>query len=252
MLIGLDEIGKSARRKARQEKRQEKKSARKEKRQEKKSARKEKRAEKKEVRKEKREARGGSRLKKVLLAPARAAFFVLMKVNFLRLRTKLREGWKKDKGAIDKKVIRKFGFKRENFLKELNRKESERLSSWLGSDPATATAVAQATPILVQVASVLTSLGVAAGALASAKNSLTGKDRAMADEYEAGLKDVDEGAAPSSDTTGSPGEPGRESSDKNSPSEGSTSIKKAVILGVIVAAGYFAYIHFTNKNEKAQ
>jgi hypothetical protein len=193
-LLNFDEIGN--RKKKRQEKKQErkekradKKEARQEKRQDKKTARQDKRQDKKTARKDKKEARGGSRAKKLFLAPARAAFFLLMKINFLQLRTKLREGWKKDKNAITKGVINKFGFKRENFLKELNRKESESLSISLGADPATATAAAQATPIIVQVISVLKAVGVAAGALSAVKASLGPKELAIADEFTAGIED---------------------------------------------------------------
>jgi hypothetical protein len=150
---------------------------------------KKKRQEKKKKRQEKREKRGGSRLKKLYLAPARAAFFLLMKINFLQLRKKLREGWKKDKEKIKKEIVRKFGFKESNFLIELNRKENTKLSGYLGADPATAAAVAQATPILVKVASVLSSLGIVAGALREAKNTLTGKDKELANEFESGVED---------------------------------------------------------------
>jgi len=210
-LIGLDEIsGKKERqqkREERKEKREEKKEDRKEKKEEKKkekekkkderkdkrenrsNQRKEKRDNRKKDREEKKKGRGGSRAKKFFLAPARAAFFLLMKVNFLQLRKKLREGWKKDKGKIEKELIQKFGFKRENFLKELNRKESESLSAGFGSDPATATAVAQATPILVTVTKLLTALGITAGALANAKNSLTGKDKELAEEFTEGVEE---------------------------------------------------------------
>ena len=202
-LIGLDEISGKKERKEKREERKEKREEKKEEKKEKKEEKKEKKKEKKEDKKEKKEekkkdkkekkdekkkARGGSRAKKFFLAPARAAFFLLMKVNFLQLRKKLREGWKKDKGKIEKELIQKFGFKRENFLKELNRKESESLSAGFGSDPATATAVAQATPILVTVTKLLTALGVTAGALANAKNSLTGKDKELADEFTEGVE----------------------------------------------------------------
>ena len=203
-LIGLDEIsGKKERQQKRaekkedrkekkeekKEKKEEKKEKKKEKKEDKKEKKQEKKKDKKEKKDEKKKARGGSRAKKFFLAPARAAFFLLMKVNFLQLRKKLREGWKKDKRKIEEGVIKKFGFKRENFLKELNRKESESLSAGFGSDPATATAVAQATPILVTVTKLLTALGVTAGALANAKNSLTGKDKELADEFTEGVND---------------------------------------------------------------
>jgi hypothetical protein len=198
-LIGLDQLaGKKERQQKRDEKKKEKeerKEDKKEKKEEKKKEKEKKKDDKKAKKDEKKKDRaikkanrGGSRAKKFFLAPARAAFFLLMKVNFLQLRKKLREGWKKDKGKIEKEIIQKFGFKRENFLKELNRKESESLSAGFGSDPATATAVAQATPILVTVTKLLTALGITAGALANAKNSLTGKDKELADEFTEGVE----------------------------------------------------------------
>jgi len=164
-LIGLDEIGN------RKKRRQEKRKANKEK------------------RKKKREERGGSRAKKFFLAPARAAFFLLMKVNFLQLRKKLRQGWKKDKNMIETKIIKKFGFKRNNFLRELNRKESEKLSAYLGTEPATAVAVAQSTPILLQVSAVLSSLGVAAGAVAAATDNLKGSAKELSETFKKGVAD---------------------------------------------------------------
>lgn len=199
-LIGLDQLAgkknkeekkkkKEEKKQDKKEKKEEKKEKKKEKKEDKKEKKEEKKKDKKEKKDEKKKARGGSRAKKFFLAPARAAFFLLMKVNFLQLRKKLREGWKKDKGKIEKELIQKFGFKRENFLKELNRKESESLSAGFGSDPATATAVAQATPILVTVTKLLTALGITAGALANAKNTLTGKDKELADEFTEGVNE---------------------------------------------------------------
>lgn len=189
-LIGLDEIGNKKKRQERREERKEKREDRKEKRQEKRQDKKEDKKKKKEERKNKREEkkqkRGGSRAKKFFLAPARAAFFLLMKINFLKLRTKLREGYKKDKGKIESGIIKKFGFKRENFMRELNRKEDEKLS---GLGVAAEAAVAQSTPILVQVAQILSQLGIAAGALSSASKALKGKDKEMADEFTQGVEE---------------------------------------------------------------
>jgi hypothetical protein len=192
-LIGLDQLaGKKERQQKREEKKKEKEEKKDEKKKEKEKKKDDKKAKKDEKKRDraiKKGKRGGSRAKKFFLAPARAAFFLLMKINFLKLRSKLREGWKKDKSKIEKGVIQKFGFKRENFLKELNRKESESLSSSFGvADPASAAAVAQSTPILIQVASVLSALGISAGAIAAAKNTLTGKDKELADEFTEGVE----------------------------------------------------------------
>jgi hypothetical protein len=260
-LIGLDEIsGKKEREKKREErkeKREEKKEDRKEKKEEKKKEkekkkdeRKDKRDKKKNERKEKKKARGGSRAKKFFLAPARAAFFLLMKVNFLQLRKKLREGWKKDKGKIEKELIQKFGFKRENFLKELNRKESESLSAGFGSDPATATAVAQATPILVTVTKLLTALGVTAGALANAKNSLTGKDKELADEFTEGVES-DTNLPPDEKESGGGQSPDdfKEKPDLNQGSGGGGLMTGKMPLYLGIGAAALAAMYFLTKKK---
>ena len=131
-LIGLDEIGN------RKKRRQEKRKANKEK------------------RKKKREERGGSRLKKIALAPARNAFLLLMKTNFMGIRKKLRQAWQSGKKAdVERKLIKRFGFKRENFLRELNRKESAKLSGSLGSLEA---ALATAAPIVAAAGTISTGL----------------------------------------------------------------------------------------------
>lgn len=118
--------------------------------------RKEKRKANKEKRKKKREERGGSRLKKIALAPARNAFFLLLKTNFLGIRKKLRKAWQSGKKPdIERKLIKRFGFKRENFLRELNRKESEKLSGSLGS---LELALAASAPIFATLAEISTDL----------------------------------------------------------------------------------------------
>jgi hypothetical protein len=271
-LIGLDEISgkkeRQQRREERKEKREEKKEDRKEKKEEKKKEkekkkderkdkrdkkkdeRKDKRDNKKNERKEKKKARGGSRAKKFFLAPARAAFFLLMKVNFLQLRKKLREGWKKDKRKIEEGVIQKFGFKRENFLKELNRKESESLSAGFGSDPATATAVAQATPILVTVTKLLTALGVTAGALANAKNSLTGKDKELADEFTEGVE-ADTNLPPDEKESGGGQSPDdfKEKPDLNQGSGGGGLMAGKMPLYLGIGAAAIAAVYFLTKKK---
>jgi hypothetical protein len=271
-LIGLDEIsGKKERQQKRSEKKEdrkekkeekkekkeekkekkkEKKEDKKEKKQEKKADKKEKKADKKADKKAKKDARGGSRAKKFFLAPARAAFFLLMKVNFLQLRKKLREGWKKDKGKIEKELIQKFGFKRENFLKELNRKESESLSAGFGSDPATATAVAQATPILVTVTKLLTALGVTAGALANAKNSLTGKDKELADEFTDGVEDnLDLPADEKESGGGQSADDFKEKPDLNQGSGGGGLMTGKMPLYLGIGAAALAAVYFLTKKK---
>jgi hypothetical protein len=134
--LGMDEIGRRKGKKDRSGK---------------KAARKSKRAAKKDK-------RGGSVAKKITLAPVRLALFALMKVNALKIRTKLRQAWKKDKNAVNTKLVKRFGFKLDNFLRELNRKENERLSgAEFGSIEA---AIATATPALVAVAALLKQLGI--------------------------------------------------------------------------------------------
>jgi hypothetical protein len=134
--LGMDEIGRRKGKKDRSGK---------------KAARKSKRAAKKDK-------RGGSIAKKIALAPVRLALFALMKVNALKIRTKLRQAWKKDKNAVNTKLVKKFGFKLDNFLRELNRKENETLSgAEFGSIEA---AIATATPALIAVAALLKQLGI--------------------------------------------------------------------------------------------
>lgn len=138
--LGLDEIGRR------------KKGARKEKRQARKTARKTKRAAKKEK-------RGGSVAKKITLAPVRLALFAMMKVNALKVRTKLRQAWQKDKNAVINKIVKRFGFKLDKFLTELNRKESVKLS---GAEMGVAieTAIATATPAIIAITALLKQMGI--------------------------------------------------------------------------------------------
>ena len=137
--LGLDEIGR-------------RKGGRKVKRQAKRAARKTKR-------KEKREKRGGSVAKKIALAPVRLALFAMMKVNALKVRTKLRQAWQKDKNAVINKIVKRFGFKLDKFLTELNRKESVKLS---GAEMGVAieTAIATATPAIIAITALLKQMGI--------------------------------------------------------------------------------------------
>ena len=148
--LGLDEIG--GRGKA---KRQAKRTARKQKRTAKKQVRQTKRAAKKEK-------RGGGIVKKIAAAPMRAAFLLLLKVNALKLRTRLRQAWIKDRSAVINKVVKRFGFNQAAFLKELNRKERQQLSGaefgFTGAE--VAAALAAAAPIIAASAAVLRSLGL--------------------------------------------------------------------------------------------
>jgi hypothetical protein len=254
-LIGLDELGsrkdnRKKKKEERKEKKQEKKQAKQEKKQEKKKVQQNKKSAKKDNRAKKKEARGGSRAKKILLAPSRAAFFLLMKINFLQLRTKLREAWVKDKAKVEKGVVNKFGFKRENFLKELNRKESSQLSA-LGVDPATGTAVAQATPIITQVIAVLKSIGVAAGAIATAKSALSPKDRQLADEYESGVED-NLADIPENERTQGGGQTADDYREnptiKEMPSDGSSGFKLSTpVIIAAAAAAAAALFYFSRK-----
>ncbi|NBV99963.1 MAG: hypothetical protein EBR67_10770 [Proteobacteria bacterium] len=201
-----------------------------------------KRDERKKKRKEKREKRGGSILKKFYLAPARAAFFLLMKINFLQLRKKLRAGWKKDKEKIKKQIVRRFGFKESNFLKELNRKENDKLSGYLGVEPASTAAVAQAIPILTAVASVLKNLGIAAGSLTEAKNALTGKDKELANEFESGVEN-DVNDTPEDDRSKGGGQSADDYKDK--PTFGKNNLPLIIGLGV----GALAVLYFATKKK---
>lgn len=151
--------------------------------------RKEKRKANKEKRKKKREDRGGSRFKKIALAPTRAAFFLLMKTNFMGIRKKLREAWQSGKKAeIERKLIKRFGFKRENFMRELNRKEKTQLSGSLGS---LETALATAAPIVAAAGTISTGLLVIVN---NAKSALSPAQKKEFDEN-AGA-DIPEPTAP--------------------------------------------------------
>lgn len=125
-------------------------------------------AAKKTKRKEKREKRGGSVAKKIALAPVRLALFAMMKVNALKIRTKLRQAWQKDKNAVINKIVKKFGFKLDKFLTELNRKESVKLS---GAEMGVAieTAIATATPAIVAITALLKQLGINPEAMAKVR-----------------------------------------------------------------------------------
>lgn len=166
--------------------------------------RKEKRKANKEKRKKKREDRGGSRLKKVALAPTRLAFFILMKANVFKLRTKLREAWKGGKKAdIEKKVIKRFGFKKSNFLRELNRKESEILSGSLGEPVSVviSKAIIDASPVITAVAGITSALK---GIANDAKSALSPAQRKEFNENAEG--DIPSPTAPPSGESGSDGE----------------------------------------------
>lgn len=198
-LIGLDEIGSR------------------------KQKRKEKRASNKEKRKKKREDRGGSRLKKVVLAPTRLAFFLLLKMNVFKLRTRLREAWKGGKKAdIERKVIKRFGFKKSNFLRELNRKESEILSGALGeiTAAAIAKAIIDAAPVIGAVGTISTALAVT---VKNAKSALSPNQQKEFNENAEG--DIPEPTAPPSGGSGS----GESESDGDTPS--TSKINPLLLLG---------------------
>ena len=117
------------------------------------------RAARKAKRKTKRSTRGGSILKKITASPVRGAFLLLMKLNALKIRTKLRQAWIKDKAAVEAKIIKRFGFNRAKFLVELNRKENEKLSGF-GEPVSISAAIAAATPVIAATLSLLKSLKV--------------------------------------------------------------------------------------------
>lgn len=127
-----------------------------------------KKAARKTKRKERREKRGGSVAKKIALAPVRLALFAMMKVNALKIRTKLRQAWQKDKNAVINKIVKKFGFKLDKFLTELNRKESVKLS---GAEMGVAieTAITTATPAIVAITALLKQLGINPEAMAKVR-----------------------------------------------------------------------------------
>jgi hypothetical protein len=145
--LGLDEIGNKA-------KRQAKRGARKQKRATKKANK----PQRKAARQAKKTARGGSRLKKVALAPARAAFTTLLRLNLLKTASKIAAGYKRNPEAV-KAFAAKFGFKWENFATAVSKGSKTQLSGF--GEPVTAGAVlTAAAPIIAALPVLLKTLGV--------------------------------------------------------------------------------------------
>lgn len=157
-----------------------------------------KKAARKTKRKEKRDKRGGSVAKKITLAPVRLALFALMKVNALKVRTKLRQAWKKDKNAVINKIVKRFGFKLDKFLTELNRKESEKLN---GAEFGVAieTAIATATPAIIAITALLKQMGINPESMARVK----GKGGTGAGEGEGGEEGTEDVPGKDEGTPGS-------------------------------------------------
>lgn len=153
--LGLDEIGA----RGGKQKRQAKRAARKTKR----TARKTK--------------RGGSVVKKIAAAPMRAAFLLLMKTNALKIRTKLRAAWMKDKNAVNTRIIKKFGFKPSVFMTELNRKESQKLSGYFGEPVSISAAIISATPVITAALALFKNLNVPAQDLEKEVSTAREKDQ---------------------------------------------------------------------------
>jgi hypothetical protein len=108
-------------------KRQERRATRKAKRAVKKTARQTTRAAKKTVRQQKRAERGGSRLKKVALAPARIAFITALRLNLLKVASKLAAGYQRNPQAV-KKFAARFGYKWSNFAQALAQGSKQTIS----------------------------------------------------------------------------------------------------------------------------
>jgi hypothetical protein len=133
----------------------------KEKRKEKKTARKEKRAVKKTARKEKRTKikdkikKGLKVVGKVGLTPARAGFLLAVNLNMLKIAKRLEQAYKKKPDEI-KKFWDKFGGNWDKLKSAINKGAKANINgttpeSELGFDPATDTAIASATPIIIAV-----------------------------------------------------------------------------------------------------
>lgn len=99
---------------------------------------------------------------KVAASPARTAFLLLVGLNFANLAVKLNASSKKDPGGL-KIWWERLGGQISKLLKQIERGRNKKrilgLDNMIG-DPATATAVATATPILVSVGTFLKSLGI--------------------------------------------------------------------------------------------
>jgi hypothetical protein len=99
---------------------------------------------------------------KVAGAPARTAFLLLVGLNFSNLAVKLNAADQKDPGGL-KIWWERLGGQISKLLKQIERGRTKKrvlgLDNIIG-DPATATAVATATPILVAVGTFLKSIGI--------------------------------------------------------------------------------------------
>ena len=93
--------------------------------------------------------KGGQRIAKIGLAPARASFLVAVNMNVLKLATKLSQLWKKNPGKV-KDFWSNFGGEPDK-LKRAIEKGSKQALQGLGEPVTLTTALATATPILIKI-----------------------------------------------------------------------------------------------------
>jgi hypothetical protein len=159
MLQGIDNVGFIF---GSKEKRQERKAKRQARRTTRKTKRVAKRARRKENRVVKREARGGSRFKKIALAPARTAFLGALKINFLNIAKKLAAGYQRNPEAV-KKFAARFGFKWSNFATAINQGAKSQISGNAALGVAAEAVIATMLPIIIALPALFKLLGVGKG-----------------------------------------------------------------------------------------
>lgn len=105
--------------------------------------------------------KGGKVVLKVGAAPSRNAFLLLVKLNVFGLATKLQQAFAKDADKINR-FWSSAGGNTNTLLKQVQQgaKKKRILGSVAIGEPATAAAVAAATPLLVKIAEILKSIGI--------------------------------------------------------------------------------------------
>lgn len=105
--------------------------------------------------------KGGKVVLKVGAAPSRNAFLLLVKLNVFGLATKLQKAFTKDADKVTR-FWSSAGGNANTLLKNVEQgaKKKRILGSVAIGEPATATAIAAATPLLVKIATLLKSIGI--------------------------------------------------------------------------------------------
>jgi hypothetical protein len=166
---GGDEIGKrktrSERKETRKGRKEERKEGRKTKQDLRKAIKREKDPEKKKALRKQLKQERGSLVAKVAASPARAAFLVLVKLNFLKLKDKLKKAQAKNPEGLYR-FWSKFGGSKTTIKNVISGYDPNNVGSLglgaIGALPAVAAALATATPVLIAVAKFLKESGIMA------------------------------------------------------------------------------------------